>query len=237
MRPARPFSNGWCHPVLAPRSGNRYATVERPPLPDRTSQVADFGDRSHRAMTGCSRQRVGPSVWHSSPTFTALTECGMISAEVAIRREGKRTFGSVHAAAAWRRQPELLEDGLNVRRLQNGRDDLQLVTAVRALFHVDLELALELPRPAGARRPAMRVLRLVWLRNRPCSASAFLPRRSHRRAQLGAGCQHVVEADQVQSGPWHPCCQPLHELQRRLHQVRRAVAPRRRELQTPGRRR
>ena len=55
--------------------------------------------------------------------------------------------------------------------------------------------------------------------------------RHHQRAQLGVGGQHAVEADQVQPGPGHQRRQPLHELQRRHHQVRGAVAPGSLELQ------
>ena len=40
-----------------------------------------------------------------------------------------------------------------------------------------------------------------------------------------------MEANQAQPRPGHQCGQPLHELQRAHHQVRRAIAPRRLELQ------
>jgi len=40
-----------------------------------------------------------------------------------------------------------------------------------------------------------------------------------------------MEADQVQPWPRNQCRQPLHELQRAHHQMRRAVAPRRLELE------
>ena len=49
--------------------------------------------------------------------------------------------------------------------------------------------------------------------------------RHHQRAQFGIRCQHAVEPDQVQPWPWHQRREPLHELQRRHHQVRGAVAP------------
>jgi hypothetical protein len=81
----------------------------------------------------------------------------MISAEVAIRRDGERNLGSVHAAAAQRRQPGLLEDALNVQLLQNGRDDLRLATAVRAVFHVDLEHVLGPRCPTQPHRAALSV--------------------------------------------------------------------------------
>jgi len=53
----------------------------------------------------------------------------------------------------------------------------------------------------------------------------------HHRAQLGIGCQHAMETDQVQARPGHQGSQPLYELQRRHHQVRGAVAPGRLERQ------
>ena len=66
--------------------------------------------------------------------------------------------------------------------------------------------------------------------------------RQHQRAQLGVGGQHAVLAkrrsvhfaqrrdadtktDQVQARPGHQCGQSVHELQRRHHMVRGAVAP------------
>jgi len=49
--------------------------------------------------------------------------------------------------------------------------------------------------------------------------------RHHQRAQLGVGCQNAMEANQVQPRSGHQRSQPLHELQRRHHQVRGADAP------------
>ena len=55
--------------------------------------------------------------------------------------------------------------------------------------------------------------------------------RHHQRAQLGVGRQDAMEANQVQPGPWYQRRQPLHELQRRHHEVGGAVAPRGLQLQ------
>jgi transposase, IS5 family len=53
----------------------------------------------------------------------------------------------------------------------------------------------------------------------------------HQRAQLGVGCQHAVQADQMQPRSGHQGSQALHELQRRHDQVRGPVAPRSLELE------
>jgi len=52
------------------------------------------------------------------------------------------------------------QDALDYRRFEDGGDDLELTTAVRAVLDVDLEHPLEQPSPADARRPAMRA---AWL--------------------------------------------------------------------------
>ena len=81
-----------------------------------------------------------------------------------------------------------------------------------------------LSRPAQANRSVVRAVRLAFggwrgLRGR------FSLLRHHLRAQLGVECKHVVEANQVQLRAVNQGRQPLHELQRRSHQVRGAVAP------------
>jgi len=56
-------------------------------------------------------------------------------------------------------QPQVAEDLLDHRPLEDGRDDLELRgAAVRAVLHVDVEHALEQPRPADAVRPGLDVL-------------------------------------------------------------------------------
>ena len=52
-------------------------------------------------------------------------------------------------------QPQVREDPLDHRRFEDGRDDLELPTAVRAVLQVDLEHSLEQPGPADAPRPAV----------------------------------------------------------------------------------
>ena len=53
-------------------------------------------------------------------------------------------------------QPQVREDLLDDRPLQDGRDDLEFPTAaVRAALHVDVEHALEQPRPADTVRPGV----------------------------------------------------------------------------------
>ena len=48
-------------------------------------------------------------------------------------------------------QSEVGEDPLDHRRLDNGRNDLELAAAVRAVLEVDLEDTLEQPGPAQSR--------------------------------------------------------------------------------------
>ena len=68
----------------------------------------------------------------------------------------------------------------NHRRLFNGGDDLQVAGALRAVFDVDIEIALEKTRPAHARRRA--VLMAV------CIIAGFLRWARHDRGtQAGVG--------------------------------------------------
>jgi hypothetical protein len=66
---------------------------------------------------------------------------------------------------------------LHVRR-GNG---LQFAAAVRAVFQVDLEHTFEQSRQADARRPAVRVMRLIFLRLHACGTLASLPCRRQQR--------------------------------------------------------
>ena len=91
-----------------------------------------------------------------------------------------------------------------------------------------------LSRPAQPHRAVARIARLAlggWrgLRGRLSLLQHLL--RHHQRAQLGIRCQNIMEPNEVQPRPGHQRSQPLHELQRRHHQVRRAVAPRRLQLE------
>ena len=55
--------------------------------------------------------------------------------------------------------------------------------------------------------------------------------RNDRRAQLGVGREHAMEANQMQPRTRDQCGQPLHELQRRHHDMGGAVAVGALELQ------
>jgi hypothetical protein len=53
----------------------------------------------------------------------------------------------------------------------------------------------------------------------PEAITSRSPERPPKREAAIHGCQHTMEADHWQHGPWHQRCQPLHEFQRRHHQV------------------
>jgi hypothetical protein len=55
--------------------------------------------------------------------------------------------------------------------------------------------------------------------------------RDDRRAQLGVGREHTMEANQMQPRARDPCGQALHELQRRHHDMGGAVTVGTLELQ------
>ena len=81
---------------------------------------------------------------------------------------------------------------------------------VRAAVGTVIEHPFEQARPTHARgRWAMRLsvlgCLLRWTRN-------------DRSAQLGVGCEHAMETNQMQPRTRDECGQPLHELQRR-HQI------------------
>jgi hypothetical protein len=66
----------------------------------------------------------------------------------------------------------MAKDLLDHRPLEDGRDDLQLpAAAVRAVLHVDVEDALEQPRPADAMRPVLN--RLCLAASRTCTSLFF----------------------------------------------------------------
>ncbi|HYN60230.1 MAG TPA: hypothetical protein VET87_11840, partial [Rubrivivax sp.] len=70
----------------------------------------------------------------------------------------------------------------------------------RAVPQVEIEHALEQLGPAQSHRAVVRTVRVAL--SGPCSLSGRLGRlRHHQRAPLGVGCQHTMEADQVQPRP------------------------------------
>ena len=86
------------------------------------------------------------------------------------------------------------ENALNHRRLFNHGNELQFAAA-RAMLNVDLEHALQQPRPCHAHRCAVRMLAI------PVVCGRRLRRRRHNLgSQLRVRRQHPVKAYQVQ--PW-----------------------------------
>ena len=77
-----------------------------------------------------------------------------------------------------RQQAQMREDLDGHRRLFDGGDDLQLATALRAVFKVDIEDAPEQARPAHARRRAVRVFVLRRAGILRCASSAPAVRRA-----------------------------------------------------------
>ena len=145
-------------------------------------------------------------------------------------------------------QTQVREDLRDHRLFQDRRDDLRLATVVRAVFQVDLEDPLEQLGPAQPHRAMVRTGRLA-LGRWSCLCGRPWILRHHQHAQLGVGCQYAVvraagirslreaklrghQTDQVQPRSGYQCRQPLHELQRRHHQMRGAVAPGDLELNT-----
>ena len=149
----------------------------------------------------------------------------------------------------WRRpglQTQVREDLLNHWPLQHRRDVLQLAAAVRAVFQLDLEHPLEQLGPAQPNRTVVRAGRLALGRGRRCDLRGWFGLlgflRHHLCSQLGVGCKYAVvraagvrslreaklrehQTNQVQPRSGHQRSQPLHELQRRHHEVRGAVTP------------
>ena len=93
--------------------------------------------------------------------------CGVALRPMACRLDGGRGSGGdvvsrLARPAPGRRlgiEPQVGEDLLDHRPLEDGRDDLEIAAAaVRAVLHVDVEHALEQPRPADAAGPRLGTL-------------------------------------------------------------------------------
>jgi hypothetical protein len=104
-------------------------------------------------------------------------------------------------------------------------DDLQLVAAVGAMLHVDLEHEFEQLGPAQSHWWSMVRAACLALGSLYGLGGRLGLLRHHQRAQLCVGYQHALEADQMQPWPGHQRRQPLHKLQRRHRAMRGAVAP------------
>ena len=84
------------------------------------------------------------------------------------------------------------EDPDNHGGLFDGGDNLKVAATPRAVFEVDIEDALEQPRPAHARRYFMRVVGRI--------IAGFVRWARHDRGtQPGMGCEHTVKTDQMQA--------------------------------------
>jgi hypothetical protein len=111
---------------------------------------------------------------------------------------------------------------------QDGRDDLRLpAAALRAVPQVDVEDALEQPRPADALR--LGVHRLDIALGSGCVLGGLCCLRGrrvrhHGRPQFGVGGPHAMEPEEAQPWSWDQCREPLHAL-RRASQARGAGAP------------
>ncbi len=116
----------------------------------------------------------------------------------------------------WRRlwiKPNGFEYLFDYVRLFDHGDELQLAAAL-ALLNVDIEHALEQPRPRHAHRCAVCVLAVALAR------CGLLRRRWHDlRPQLRVRRQHAVKPYQVQSRSGYQCGQPLHEFHREIQTV------------------
>ena len=88
------------------------------------------------------------------------------------------------------------EDLLDERRFQDRRDDLEFAATVRAMLHVDLELALEQRSPAQAHRAVVHTVRPAIGGWRELTGRLDLLLHN-QRAPHGIGCQHTMESDQV----------------------------------------
>ena len=88
--------------------------------------------------------------------------------------------------------------------LFDGGDELQVAATIRTMFDIDRENTFEQARPTHARRCAGCVLGGVL--------DCILRWAQHDRStQPGVGCQHAVEADQMQARTRHQGGQALHE--------------------------
>ncbi len=155
-------------------------------------------------------------------------------------------------------QPQVREDLLDHRLLQDRRNDLQLAAAVRAVLQLEIESAALAKTNlyssyvvAKTRLSSLAQLRRTgrWCMQfashsagfASCAgASASCGTTSARSLALGARTpcsrsgdpltsrsevMRTPKRNQVQPRAWHQRRQPLHELQRRHHQVRGPVAP------------
>ena len=87
------------------------------------SAVREALELTVAAKSGSRRLRGDRSACLSSPTFTDLARCRVVSAALPTRCEGKRSLGLVRSAADSRRQSEALE----VRRLKSGSGDFSFL--------------------------------------------------------------------------------------------------------------
>ena len=156
-------------------------------------------------------RRVDPDVSHGVRTrrarplrlWGAVAAFGNVSS-TADAAQAAESCPVLQGASSWRRlrlQDQVREAFFDDRPLQDGSDDLQFPgTAVRAVLHVDVEDALEQPRPADAVRPGRNRLGLAYTGH--CDFDGLLLHlgslRHHQRPQLRVGGQHPVKADQVQ---------------------------------------
>lgn len=117
---------------------------------------------------GMHRSGVDPDVNHVAPTRRAapprLQGGSAVRGDVSLTADAGRGSGSevrprlASPALGWRlrNQPQVGEDLLDHWPLENGGDDLQLAgAAVRAVLHIDIEYALEQPRPADNPSPGL----------------------------------------------------------------------------------
>jgi len=88
------------------------------------------------------------------------------------------------------------EDLGDHRRIFDRGDDLQVPATVLAVFDIEVEDALEKPRPTHERRHAMRVMGCVL-------AGVLRWTRNDRGTQPGVGREHDVETDQMQARTRH----------------------------------
>ena len=123
-------------------------------------------------------------------------------------------------------QAQMGEDTHNHRRLNDCGDDLQGAAARWAAFDIDLEDPLEQACPTQACRRRLRVGAIASLFGRIVHGTGH-----DRSAQLGVGCEHAVEADQMPPGTGNERGEPLQEFQRRHHDVSSPVLIRALELQ------
>ena len=95
---------------------------------------------------------------------------------------------------------QLREDLLDHRLLEGRRDDRQLATAVWAVFHVDLEHALEQLGPAQLHRVVVRAVRNTWC---PCRFDQQLQSDVIRVADVRSGSKGPFRRQREQSLAGH----------------------------------